>query len=68
MVCFLLLFCFSFSTQEGKLHGVVILVNHFLRCAEGKQASSIPGDTSEEGDALAFPLFLCSLLAAEFIL
>lgn len=29
---------------------------------------SIPGDVSEEGDALHFPVFLCSLLAADFLL
>lgn len=63
MVCFLLVFCFSFNIQEGKLSRVVILINHFLRCAEIK-ASSIPGDGGEEGNALHFPVFLCSLLAA----
>ena len=68
MVCFLLLFWFSFNVQEGKLHGIVIFINNFLRSADGKQVSSVPGDVSEEGDALHFPVFLCSLLAAEFML
>lgn len=67
MVCFLLVFCFSFNIQEGKLSRVVVFINHFLRCAEDKKASSIPGDVGEEGNALHFPVFLCSLLAAEFM-